>query len=364
VVWRRTLGEGFSNISVSGGRLYTLFAASGLEYAAAFEATTGEELWRRELGPSFEDRWGNGPRSTPAVEGGYVYALTSLGRLASLRAADGTLRWRFDLRERFPGKGPIYGFSPSPIVDGAQLILEVGGRGGKCIAAFDKVTGELRWTVHDDFTQGYASPTIVEIAGQRQLVFVTRSNILGVSFTGELLWRRPLTGVRDLEVAIAMPVKVPPDRVFVSHRADGGSILLRPVWAGDHFEVEEIWESRFLVNQWSSTVFLDGYLYGFHNATLKCVSVEDGRHTWRKRGLGRGSLIAAGDKLLVLSDRGELVLLDATPEAYRERGRFKALGSGKTWTTPTLVGNRVYLRDHKEMVCLELPSTAQGSPED
>jgi outer membrane protein assembly factor BamB len=355
VVWRRGLGEGFSSISVAAGVLYTQFAEGETEYAAAFAAATGAEVWRRELGSRFHGEWGSGPRSTPTVEGPWVYVLGAHGVLASLAGADGSARWSVDLRRRFGGNGPRYGHSPSPLIHDRLLVIEVGGEAGRAIAALDKKTGQVRWTTHTD-RMGYSSPIAFDLDNERHFVFATPLTVVGVSAAGAVLWRWPLTAASGIEFPISMPVAVPPDRVFVSHRAEGGSVLLRLLREEGEIRLEEQWQSRFFVNHWSSSVYVNGHLYGFHNATLKSFSVESGEQNWAVRGLGKGSLIAVGGKLLVLSDRGELILAKATPGEYRELSRARVLTGSKSWTAPVFVDGRLYLRNHNEMVCLELPS--------
>lgn len=352
-VWRVAVGEGFASVSAVGSRVFTLFADDESEFVGAFDADTGRELWRRRLGDRFEEQYGDGPRSTPAVDGARVYAVGSHGRLTALAVEDGGTEWSLDLRERFGGKVPLYGHVPSPLLEGDAVILEVGGGEGEAIAAVDCASGEVRWTAHSD-KMGYSSPIVLEAAGERSLVFATPTRILGLSLTGETLWQYEMTGTSGLEFPISSPVAVPPDRVYVAHRGDGGSLLMRIDPTGG-YATEEVWASRLMVNHWSSSVHLDGTLYGFHNATLKAVSAATGEVAWAKRGLGKGSLIAAGGRLLVLSDRGELLLVDATPAGYRELGRMPVLTRGKSWTAPAVVGSRVYLRNHLEMVALDLP---------
>jgi len=349
--WRRPLGAGYSAVSVVGDRLYTLYAMDGdepVEVAAAFDAATGEELWRTPIGERIETEFGNGPRSTPAVDGDAVYALGSHGSLVALAAADGAVRWRTMLPEVFEAQRPHWGYATSPMVEGGLLLLEGGAPEGRFLVAFDKASGEIRWTTGSDPRAAghYNSPVAVTVGEERQLVYLASGELRAVTPAGEEVWRHPW-GARESH---AVPLFLPPDRFFASGVGDdeGGAVLR----VGDD-GVEEVWKSRSMKNHFSSSVYHDGHIYGFDNATFKCISADTGETRWAKRGLGKGSLIYADGHLLVLSDRGKLLLVAASPEGYLEKGSIQALG-GKTWTAPSLAGGRLYLRGHEEMVCYDL----------
>ena len=360
IAWRRPIGEGFSAIAVVGPVLYTLDAAGGREHVACFDAASGAERWRRDLGPAFTEAFGNGPRSTPAVVDGTVYALGSHGRLVALDSEDGELRWQIELPQAVGGKPPRFGYSPSPLVDGELLVLEVGAGDGRSIAAFNRRSGELVWTAHSD-RMGYSSPIAMGQGDERTLVFVTATTMVALTTTGEVRWRWPIAGGSAIDQPIAMPVAVGADAVFVAHRAEGGSALLRLEPAGDGGVRPQVaWENRFMLNHLSSSVHIGGHLYGFHNAILKCVDAATGVQRWARRGLGKGSLIAYGGHLLVLADDGQLVGLRATPDTYTETARLQVL-LGRSWTAPSAAKGAVYLRNHREMVRVALVPAA-GAP--
>jgi outer membrane protein assembly factor BamB len=354
IVWRQPLGEGYSGIAVVGDRLYTMFAVDHegepTEVAAAFDAGTGKEIWRTPIGKKHDTEFGNGPRSTPTVDGGSVYVLGSFGDLAALSAESGSEHWRLNLPEKFDSEVPHWGFSASVLVDGGQLIIEGGGAEGKSYAALDKKTGEVRWTIGDGRGQpGYNSAIAIEMGGKTRYVYVAGTKLTAVDPDGEEIWSRDWPEGETH----ASPVFVAPDRIFASGAEGVGAKMVRISDGGEAAEVADLWESRFMRNHFSSSVVLDGYIYGFDNATLRCISVEDGSTAWAKRGLGKGSLILADGHLFVLSDRGKLLLLEATPEGYVEKGSAQAL-EGRCWTSPTLSGGRLYLRNHTEMVALHV----------
>lgn len=349
VLWRKPIGDGFSGIAVAAGRLYTMFADDQNELAAAFDRATGAELWRAVVGGRFTDEFGDGPRSTPTIDGERLYVLGSKGRLVALEAATGKVVWQVELTERFGSHVPRWGYATSPLVDGDRLVLEVGAGAGRRIAALDKRTGETQWTALDG-EAGYSSPIVAKLGGVRQYVFASGQQIVGIAQDGKLLW----TAAWE-PGAIAMPLYVPPDRVFVSSSDDVGSMLLRVTAAGDTLAAERVWTSRNMKNTFNASVVVGDRIYGFDNATLRCIAVDSGEPCWAKRGYGKGSLIAADGLLIALGDQGQLVLATATPEEYKERGTLQVLND-KSWTAPTLADGRLFLRNQKEIVCIDLKS--------
>ncbi|HKI04072.1 MAG TPA: PQQ-binding-like beta-propeller repeat protein [Thermoanaerobaculia bacterium] len=350
VVWKRAIGEGYSGVSVAGDRLYTMDSDGTAEYVLALEAGSGKELWRVPAGPKLIDSMGNGPRTTPTLDDGTVYAMGSHGRLLALKAADGAKIWEMDLPQAFGAKRPNWGYSGSPLIDGDLLILEVGGKDGRGVVAFEKATGKVRWGALDG-DAAYSSPVVMTIGGIKQYVVPRRAGSQTVAFRpdGSVLWTHP--GPFSV---IASALFIPPDKVYISGGDDAGAVLMRIKTESGKATVEELWQTRAMKNHFNNAVLVGGHLYGFDNATFKCLSVATGEQTWASRGLGKGSLLAAdGNLLIVLSDQGTLLLVEATPGAYTERARFQAM-EGKAWTAPTLANGRLYLRDHDEIVALEM----------
>lgn len=352
--WRKPLGEGFSAITVAGGGLFTLFADAEHELAVRFDPRTGEEVWRTPIGPRFDEPLGNGPRSTPTWDGERLYALSSTGTLHALNPEDGAKLWSVDAQKELESRMPTRGFASSPLVEDGLVIVELGGSEGRGVVAFDRESGELQWGARDTGA-GYASPLAVTIDGVRQVIHLPTGGreLASLLPDGSVYWTHPWP-----PGAIAMPLFIPPNRIFVSASADIGATVVEVHTEDGKPVVEEIWKDRGMKNHFSSSVLYQGTLYGFDNGTFKALDPATGETHWAKRGLGKGSLIAADGLLIVLSDRGKLVLVEATPEAYRETGSVQAL-TGKTWTVPTLAQGRVYLRDHDEIVCLEVSGTSE-----
>ena len=350
-IWRVPLGNGYSGISVVGDRIYTMFAAGegddAKEYAAAFEVKTGKEVWRTPMGPKYVNTFGDGPRSTPTVDGSTVYVLDSNGNLASLATKDGSEQWKLSLTETFGSRVPTFGFSTSVLIDGDRLIVEGGGKDGKSYAALNKKTGETIWTFGsgpDD--PSYNSPIKVKMNGKSCYVYIVGDKMECVGEDGKEHWSFPWQFPGETH---GMPIFVAPNKIFAAGAEGVGGKLVEV--KGD--TPEEVWATRFMRNHFSSSVVHDGYVYGFDNATLRSISLKDGETAWAKRGFGKGSLIVADGHLVVLSDAGRLLLVEATHEGYNEKGSVQAL-EGRCWTSPTIANGRLYLRNHDEMVSYDV----------
>ncbi len=344
VLWKRDIGTGFSGLSVAGGRIYTMMAEGEKEYAAAFDAASGEELWRTEVGARFPSDFGDGPRSTPAVVGKHVVVLGSYGDLFGLAAKDGKQRWSLSLPKDFGGAVPSHGYSTAPMIEGDLLVIEVGGGRDKAYAALDPKTGKARWTTQDG-SATYTSPIAVTLDGKRQLISLSGSQIVSLDTAGELLWSHSWDG------GIAMPLFIAPDKLFVS--TSRTSMMAQLEQSDGGMKVEEVWSNAEMNNHFNSSVVSGGYIYGFDNNILKCVAVADGERMWAKRGFGEGSLILADGHLIILTERGQLVHAEATHEGFEEKARFQAI-DGKSWTAPALAGGKLYIRNLKEMMSLDL----------
>jgi len=350
VVWKRAIGEGYSGMSVASGRLYTQDSDEKTEFVLALDAATGKEIWRVPIGDKLVDPMGNGPRGTPTVDGGTIYALGSMGRLVALKAADGGTIWTVELTRDFGAKRPTWGYSGSPLIDGGLLVLEVGGTEKRGVVAFEKATGKVRWAAKEG-DPAYSTPVLMTIGGIKQYVTARRAGpeIVSLLPDGTLHWTHP-----GPPTVIVSPLFIPPDKVYVSAGDDGGAVLFRVKTEGGKATTEELWKTRGMKNHFNNAVLVGEHIYGFDNATFKCISVATGEPAWAQRGLGKGSLLATADGLLiVLSDRGKLLLVEAAPESYKELASFQAM-EGKAWTSPTLANGKVYLRDEDEMIALDL----------
>ncbi len=370
-LWRKAFGPAFSGMAVAGGRLYSADSDGELDYAFCLDAESGEERWRTAIGPVWVNDLGNGPRSTPAVAGGGVYVISGQGHLAALAAEDGRLLWSSDLKERFGLEQLHFGFSTAPIVEGELVLAEVGGEDAS-IVAFDRATGEERWRAAGGLA-AYSSPVRLDFGGVDQLVYVNRDGVVSVSPEGKVVWSHPFAP--GASVKPALPTFVEPDLLMVSASYDIGALALRMTVVPERasgatgsqgVSVEEVWQSRVMRNHFNSSVAAGGHIYGFDNATFKCIEAATGEQRWAKRGrMGKGSLIYADDHFLVLTETGRLLLVEASPDAYVEKAAVQVL-EGRCWTAPSLSGGRLFLRNGEEMLALDLraaPATETTSEE-
>ena len=352
VVWRQPIGAGYSSVSVVGDRLFTMDADGEKEYVVCFGRQRGETIWRIEAGDFVQAELGDGgPRSTPSVADGIVYAVTSQAEVVALAVADGSRIWRKDLGEM--GPAPRFGYASSPVVDGEAIILEVGDKDSSPgIVALDRRSGDVLWSSLEG-PAGYSSALIAELGGQRQYVLFRRAGqeAVALSTSGEVLWRFPTP---EALAAIVMPILVPPDRIFISTSDDSfGGHLIRIVRREGVLRAEEVWSQRLMRNHFNTSVPVGDYLYGFDNGTLRCLDLATGEGLWARRGFGKGSLVAADGYLFVLSDAGLVAQVRARPDAFEELGRIQVT-EGRSWTAPSLAGGRLYVRDFDELVSLEV----------
>lgn len=359
VLWRQPIGGGYSAVTAVGDQLFTMDADEAQEHVLCLDADTGETLWRVDVGEFVQAELGDGgPRSTPTVVDGVVYTVTFKALLLALDAKDGSILWQRDLTEM--GLTPRFGYASSPLIEGDALILEVGDKEkSPGLAAFDRRSGDTLWSSLEG-PAGYSSAIMAEIGGVRQIVAFRRAGqeAVGLSTGGEVLWRFPTP---DALAAVVTPIFMPPDRIFVSTSDDSfGGHMIRILEKDGVFQAEELWSERLMRNHFNTSVLVGGQLYGFDNGTLRCLDAETGEKRWAKRGFGKGSVVASGGLLFVLSDAGLVVLVRASPEGYEELGRSQIL-EGRSWTAPSLANGRMYLRDFDEIVGLDLRGDAAAA---
>jgi outer membrane protein assembly factor BamB len=350
-LWRVPLGAGYSAVSVAGGRALTVYGTPAGEFVLAVDVASGKRLWKARSGDLFlSDSYGNGPRATPAIDEGRVYALGGMGNLLCLEAATGKTVWALDLLKKFGGKVPEYGFSASPAVFGKLLVVDVGAEKGRSLAALDKTTGEVLWTSLAD-KPGYATPIRAEVGGVPQIIVLMGEALVSVSpEDGREFWRREWKTTLDANVATPIFHQ---RRLFVSTGYGTGCALFDLSAPSGKPAATLLWASKQMQNCFSTSVLVDGHLYGFHNALLTCMDFKTGETTWKQRGFNRGSLIAADGKLIIYGERATLALAAASPVKCQELARAQVL-DGKTWTVPTLSSGRLFVRNEQEMVCLKL----------
>lgn len=364
LLWSTPCGGGYSSCVVVDGRVYTQDRQGGDERIVCLDAESGKPIWdyRYPADYSGTDRtYAIGPRATPTVQGGMLFAVGGAGKLVCLRlnAADPpTLLWDHDLLSEFDAKIPRWGVACSPLVDSNLVIVQPGGKDGS-VVAFDRNSGEVRWASGEN-PSAYSSPVAATIGGQRMIFALAADELLAVrasdgKVTASYPWKP------SPEVNIATPIVVD-DYVFISSAYGQGCALLRADLQGDEVKLVVVYARRRppgLQNHHSSSVFKDRHLFGFDGdgtAFLKCVNFDTGKEVWdAEREVTKGSIILAGKHLIIQTERGELWLVEATPEDFRPVAKTpRVLTGSNNWATPTLVDGRLYLRDEEKVVCYDV----------
>jgi outer membrane protein assembly factor BamB len=338
------LGKGYGSVSVQGDRLFVQGTEGSSSVVVCLRRSDGGKIWSRALGTSLNQDKGGGPRGTPTVDGDVLFALTEAGDLACLRAADGGVVWTRNILADFGGRNPNWLISESPLVDGPNLIVTPGGRGAG-LAALDKKTGKTVWTTKGlGDAAAYSSAIAVDVQGVRTLITLTSQAAVGVRASdGTLMWR--YTKAANDTANITTPVFFD-NRVFVTSAYNTGGALLQLTAENGEVRADEVYFTREMMNHHGGVVFVNGYFYGYSNAILTCLEATTGRVQWRDRSVGKGSLTYADGRLYVVGEGNTVGLVDASPAAYVERGRFQIADQGwPSWAHPVVAGGRLYIRN-------------------
>ena len=351
-LWRHPLGQAWSSFAVVGNRVYTQEQRDKIEVVSCWDLQTGEPLWAHRDNDRFNEAMGGpGPRATPTFSGSRIYSLGANGRLNCLDAATGESAWENppNVLEATSGLNLDWAMSGSPlIVDGRVIVIPGGAEGG--VAAFDAGTGELSWA-SGKRPASYAAPRLAEINGRPTVLCFGGDGLTAyrVEDGGEL-WHVPWTN--GPRVNAALPVSVSPERLFISSGYGQGAALLEV--GVDGKSTTTLWKNKLMKCKFNDPVIHDGHVYGLDEGILVCLDLETGRRRWKRGRYGYGQLLLVGDLIVVQAEKGQVALVEATPERFRELGKFNALQS-KTWNHPVLVGNRLLVRNADEMACFELP---------
>ena len=356
--WRVHAGQGSSGLSVVGDRLYTMYIHSGYDYAVCLDARNGEVRWRTRTTGDDPSGWrGGSPRATPTVDGKMVYVFTAHGKLHALDSQFGTQRWSRDIVREFDSVRPGRSFGASPLVERNLVLIEAGSKSGHSLIAFDKTSGEAAWTAGSD-ERGYSSPIIATIGQTRQAVFFTGYGLIAVEpQKGRVLWKYPyITGQSTNAVT---PVFIPPNRFFISSGYGMGGSVVEVTATDKGYEVAEVWLNNNMQNHSATSIYYQGHLYGFDGSILKCLDAETGEEKWKTQGYGKGTLIVADGHLVILGERCNLGIAEATPAGFVEKANISVFFHSICETVPSLVDGRIYLRDNKEIVGINIVGATQ-----
>ena len=355
-LWVRDLGPGYSGIAVGEGRLFTMYRAGGKEVVVALDALTGATLWESayESEPNEAQylEYGEGPNAAPLLDDGRLYTIGFAGVMHCLDTATGAVLWSHDLWREFGGNVVEVGYSSTPVVYRDTVIVLVGGKGHGAVA-FDRTDGHVVWE-NLDFETSYATPAIMKLGGDDQLVAFMTTEVVGADpDNGDLLWRYAIRN--SYPQNIFNPIQLGDDLVFVS-TLEAGSRGLRPV-RGDGFRVEEVWSTRRLQCFYARYAHVGDYLYGSSGdqsvPLMSAIDVRSGELAWRVRGFALSHVIGVGSRLILLDDEGKLTLATPGPDGLTVHSEARIL-TAPALTPPTVVGSVLYARDQREIVALQL----------
>lgn len=354
VLWKQPCGGGYSSFAFENGVAFTIEQRRKEEVVVAYDVLTGTEKWASPYYGLFEESLGgNGPRATPYCESGRLYALGALGTLRCLDTADGRLIWSTNILLNAHATLPVYGCAASPVVVGNSVIVAPGGAKAESVLAYDKISSQRVWNVLPDGA-AYSSPSIVELAGIRQILVVTDHRVVGLGpENGSLLWEHPWS-VRMGNQNIAQPLLIGTNRVFLSAGYGTGCEMIEVVpRKSGGLEAKSLWKNQAMKNKFSSSIHHEGFIYGLDEDRLACVDAESGERVWKDGRYGYGQLLFASGHLVILTGDGDVALVAARPDGHREVARVPVI-SGKTWNHPGLFEGFLMVRNAHEMACVDL----------
>ena len=355
VVWRRSVGQGLSGPVVATDRVVIFHRVGDREVVEALDARTGTRQWEYGYSTSYRDDFGfdEGPRAVPVVADGVVYTFGAEGQLHAVNLATGKAIWSEETARRFGVSKGFFGAAGSPLVEDGRVLANIGGKSAG-IVAFDAKMGKVLWTATDD-EASYSSGAGATIGGRRYALFFTRNGLLGLDpVKGSVQFQQRWRARMAASVNAATPLVVD-DLIFVSAEYGPGAGVLR--WNGS--KLTQLWASDDVMsNHYATSVYRDGYLYGYHGRqefgpSLRAVELRTGKVMWSQEGFRAGSVTLAGDRLLIVREGGELILAAASPEAFRPMARAQILPA-TVRAYPALADGFLYLRNDDTLVCLDL----------
>ncbi len=366
-LWRIPVGEGYASMSVVGNRLVTIEQRGSREAIACYDVNTGMELWVHDYDARFYEAMGGlGPRSTPTIDNeGMVYTLGAEGDLCCLDLFDGKLKWTHNILKEHNLPNVTWAMSSSPLIIGEMVVVNAGSEVGQGLVAYQKRDGEKVWKgaglsreSHTKNLSGYSTPVLVSLHGIEQILLFDGAGLGGYDIkTGQTIWFYGFEN--SAGVNVAQPILLPENQIFISASYNSGGALVDIDFTNEKLSATKVWTSpRSMRCKFTSPVLKDGFVYGLDEGILMCLEPLKNEIKWKKGRYGHGQILLSGDVIFVLSEQGKMVLVQANSESFEELASLQVLSeSAKVWNPPVLVGNRVYVRDHSEMACYELPTS-------
>lgn len=349
-LWTIQVGTGYSTVSVSNGRVYALGNNNNIDTVYCLDSSTGKEIWKYSYSCNADANGQPGAASSPTINGTKVYTLSREGHLYCFDLASGKVTWNKDIRQ-LGAKLPEWGFACSPLIVDNTMFIDAG-----MAIALDKNTGNLIWKTKDygqshgikNQGGGYSSPVVFNLKGAKRLAIFNSSGLVILNpSNGQELMLHPWK--TSYNVNAATPI-ILGEKIFISSGYGVGGALIDVSGA----KPVVVWQNKNMKNHFATCVLWQGYLYGFDDNRLSCLDWQTGAEKWAQRGLGKGSLMLADGKLIAMGEKGDLVIAEASPEAYKELARAKVL-SGLCWTVPVLSNSKIYAKNHEgELVCLDV----------
>jgi outer membrane protein assembly factor BamB len=388
--WRAPCGGGYSSFSILGPQAVTMEQRGPDEAIVCYETGSGRQLWEHRYPAAFDEALGGpGPRSTPTISGDAVYSFGAFGDLCCLGLEDGKLRWHVNSLEQFQTPNTIWAMSGSPLVDDGKVIVNIGGLKGNGLIAYRVTDGSVVWhgaglpeprsiqkfqtgepavSAAGTSVPGYSSPMLANLKGFEQILILDGTALRGIDReSGAELWSFPFEA--GDHVSVAQPIVFPDGRVFLAASYGKGNVMVQIERRGESWETSELWTGRTMRCKFTSPVLWENYLYGLDEGLMVCVDPQTGSRMWKggKTGLrgryGHGQILLTNGQIVVLTESGEAVLVQASPEALQELTSLRVLPEGKTWNPPTLARGRLFVRNASEMACYDLnlpPATASA----
>jgi len=361
LVWKaKELGGGYSTPSIAAGRIFGMGSRKTEkgddEVVWALEERTGKELWHTTIAPASHGvGYDEGPRCTPTVDGDRLYALGISGDLVCLEVANGNKVWHHNLIKEFDGRIPGWGYSESPLVDGAKVIATPGGKKATLVA-FDKMDGQTIWTsqVPKGDRAQYASAIVADMPGQRQYVQFLSQGVVGVAADdGRFQWRydHPANGTANISTPIFND-----SSVFAASAYGRGGGLVKLMRDGATTTAAEVYFTSKMENQHGGMVVLDGYLYGANGGQLACLEFATGKVQWQSGAAGKGAILYADGRIYYRNERGRIMLVEPNPHKYVEHGRFMQPDRSRNnaWAHPVVANGKLYIADQDVLLCYDV----------